>query len=175
LIFFLSSSIKIYNKATGFISSDNNESIIYQENSIERLQLVRNTLMNNKPVQIQLDKNLKIFQPTKQQSSIPPVQLLPQDPLFPSNDRLSYLFDFLRSKCLVHNFLLFTLTSNVDRRVYSSEDEQSMTFFQCDLVLTTLLSFQWNERALREIKEQTPDFPADIYIKFEILINANRL
>jgi len=33
--------------------------------------------MNNKPIQIQLDKNLKIFQ-----SSIPPVQLLPQDPFF---------------------------------------------------------------------------------------------
>ncbi len=95
--------------------------------------------------------------------------------IFPSNDRLSYLFDFLRSKCLVHNFLLFTLTSNVNRRVYSSEDEQSMTFFQCDIVPTILLSFQWNERALREVKEQTPDFPADIYIKSEILINANRL
>jgi UBX domain-containing protein 6 len=193
--------------------------------------------MNSEPIQVELDVNLKIFQPTKEKSSIPPVQLLPRDPLFyqlsvgevlrekqrqkdllekeqmlrtkamrerdeksngniqykytvlrirmpdeiilqviyRSNALLSSLFDFLRSYCLVHNCLSFTLTSNTDRRVYSSDDEQSMTFIQCDLVPTALLSFQWNDCALREVKEQKTNFPADVYIKPEVLINAQKL
>jgi UBX domain-containing protein 6 len=89
--------------------------------------------------------------------------------IFRSNDLFSSLFDFLRSTCLVHNSLPFTLTSNADRRVYSSEDKQSKTFIQCDLVPTALLSFQWNEQALREAKEHTPTFQADIYIKPELV------
>ena len=194
-------------------------------------------LMNSEPIQVQLDRNLKIFQPTKERSSIPPVQLLPKDPLFyqatvgdvlrekqrqkdliekeemlrtkamrerdekpelniqykytvirvrmpdgiilqvifQSNDFLSSLFDYLRSYCLVHNWLPFSLISNADRRVYSSQDEQSITFNQCGLVPTALLSFQWNEQALRDVQGQTPNFPADIFIKPEVLANANRL
>ena len=69
-------------QASGFIASDDRESIVYQERSIEPLQLAQDTLMNGQPIQVQLDRNLKIFQPTKERASIPPVQLLPQDPLF---------------------------------------------------------------------------------------------
>jgi UBX domain-containing protein 6 len=211
--------------------------VIYQERSVEPLQLARDTLLNGEPIQVQLDRNLKIFHPTKERSSIPPVQLLPQDPLFyrttvgdvlrekqrhkdllekeemlrtkamrerdekpeinvqykytvirirmpdgniiqaifQSNEPLSCLFDFLRSHCLVHNWLPFTLTSNIDRRVYKSQDEQPTTFNQCDLVPTALLAFQWNEQAIREVHGQTPNFPADVFIKPEILASANRL
>ncbi|CAF3419898.1 unnamed protein product [Rotaria sp. Silwood1] len=221
-------------QASGFITSDDNESIIYQEYSIERLQLARDTLMNSKPIKVQLDKNLKIFQPTTEQLCIPPVQLLPQDPLFyqitinellrekqrqkdllekeqmlrtkamrerdeksylnvqykytilrirmpdeiilqvifQSNDLLSSLFEYLRTHCLVYNTLPFILTSMADRRIYSSEDEQPITLSQCDLVPTAFLSFRWNDLALRELKEQTDHFSANIYIKPEILINA---
>jgi UBX domain-containing protein 6 len=193
--------------------------------------------MNAEPIQVQLDKNLKIFHPTKERSSIPPVELLPKDPLFyqptvgdvlrekqrqkglvekeemlrtkamrerdekpevntqykytvirirmpdgiiiqvifQSNDFLSSLFDYLNSHCLVHNWLPFSLVSNADRRAYSSQDEQSVTFNQCGLVPTALLSFQWNEEALRDVQRQTPNFPADLFIKPEVLANANRL
>ena len=193
--------------------------------------------MNSEPIQVELDVNLKIFQPTKEKSSIPPVQLLPRASLFyqlsvgevlhekqrqkdllekeqmlrtkamrerdeksngniqykytvlrirmpdeiilqvifRSNALLSSLFDFLRSYCLVHNCLSFTLTSNTDRRVYSSDDEQSMTFIQCDLIPTALLSFQWNDRTLREVKKQKTNIPADVYFKPEVLINAEKL
>jgi len=193
--------------------------------------------MNGEPIQVQLDRNLKIFHPTKERSSIPPVQLLPRDPLFyqttvgdvlrekqrqkdliekeemlrtkamrerdekpesniqykytvirirmpdgiilqaifQSNDYLSSLFDYLRSYCLVHNWLPFSLISNGDRRVYASQDEQSITFRQCDLVPAALLSFQWNEQALRDVQGQKPNFPANIFIKPEVLANANRL
>ncbi|CAF0920603.1 unnamed protein product [Rotaria sordida] len=224
-------------QATGFISSDDNESIIYQEHSFERLQLAHDTLMNSKPIKIQLDKNLKIFQPTREQLSIPRIQLLPQDPLFyqittdellrekqrqkdllekeqmlrtkamrqrdeksslniqykytilrirmpdeiilqvifPCNDLLSSLFEYLRSYCLVYNTLPFTLTSMTDRRIYSSQDEQSITFNQCNLVPTAFLSFRWNDQALREIKEQADYFLTNIYIKPEVLYNAARL
>jgi UBX domain-containing protein 6 len=193
--------------------------------------------MNGEPIQVELDRNLKIFHPTKERSSIPPVQLLPRDPLFyqntvgdvlrekqrqkeliekeemlrtkamrerddkpesniqykytvlrirmpdgiilqaifQSNDNLSSLFDYLRSYCLVHNWLPFTLVSNADRRVYTSQDEQSITFHQCNLVPAAVLSFQWNEQALRDVQRQTPNFPADLFIKPEILANASRL
>jgi UBX domain-containing protein 6 len=193
--------------------------------------------MNGEPIQVQLDRNLKIFQPTKERSAIPAVQLLPQDPLFyqttvgdvlrekrrqkefvekeemlrtkamrerdekselniqykytvirvrmpngiiiqaifQSNDVLSSLFDYLRSYILVHNWLAFALISNGDRRVYTSQDEQSITFNQCGLVPAALLSFQWDEQALREVQSQTSNFPADIFIKPELLANANRL
>jgi len=193
--------------------------------------------MNSEPIQVQLDRNLKIFHPTQQRSSIPPVQLLPRDPLFyqttvgdvlrekqrqkdliekeemlrtkamrerdekpesniqykytvirvrmpdgiilqaifQSNDYLSSLFDYLRSYCLEHNWLPFSLISNADRRVYASQDEQLVTFNQCGLVPTALLSFQWNEQALRDVQRQTPNFPADIFIKPEVLANATRL
>ncbi|CAM4775141.1 unnamed protein product [Rotaria magnacalcarata] len=69
-------------QASEFILSENEESIIYEENSIKQLQLAQRTLRNRKPIKIQLDRNLKIFQPTTEQSSIPTIQLLPQDPLF---------------------------------------------------------------------------------------------
>jgi UBX domain-containing protein 6 len=193
--------------------------------------------MNGEPIQVELDRNLKIFHPTKERSSIPPVQLLPRDPLFyqntvgdvlrekqrqkeliekeemlrtkamrerddkpesniqykytvlrirmpdgiilqaifQSNDNLSSLFDYLRSYCLVHNWLPFTLVSNADRRAYTSQDEQSITFHQCNLVPAAVLSFQWNEQALRDVQRQTPNFPADLFIKPEILANASRL
>jgi UBX domain-containing protein 6 len=193
--------------------------------------------MNGEPIQVQLDRNLKIFQPTQQRSSIPPVELLPRDPLFyqttvgdvlrekqrqkdliekeemlrtkamrerdekpesniqykytvirvrmpdgiilqaifQSNDYLSSLFDYLRSYCLEHNWLPFSLISNADRRVYASQDEQLVKFNQCGLVPTALLSFQWNEQALRDVQRQTPNFPADIFIKSEVLANATRL
>lgn len=193
--------------------------------------------MNGEPIQVQLDRNLKIFQPTKDRSSIPPVQLLPRDPLFyqvsvgevlrekqrqkdkiekeemlrtkamrerdekpesniqykytvirirmpdgiilqaifQSNDSLSILFDYLRSYCLVHNWLPFSLLSNADRKIYTSQDEQTITFHQSGLVPTALLSFQWNEQALRDVQAQTKDFPANIFIKPEILANADRL
>ncbi|CAF4597381.1 unnamed protein product, partial [Rotaria sp. Silwood1] len=224
-------------QSSGFILSDDKESIIYQERSIEPLQLARDTLMNGEPIQIQLDRNLKIFQPTKERSSVPPVEQLPQDSLlyqttvgdilrekqrqkdliekeemlrtkamrerdekpdpyvqykytvirirmpneiiiqviFQSNDKLSSLFDYLRSHILVHNWLPFTLILNVDRRVYSSQDEQSITFNQCGLVPAAVLSFQWNEQALREVQAQTPNFPANAFIKPDVLANANRL
>ncbi|CAF4197769.1 unnamed protein product, partial [Rotaria sp. Silwood2] len=64
-------------QTSGFRSLNDNDSIIYQECSIERLPLARDTLINSKPIKIQLDKNLKIFQPTTERSSIPPIQLLP--------------------------------------------------------------------------------------------------
>jgi UBX domain-containing protein 6 len=224
-------------QASGFITSDDGESIVYQEKSIEPLQVAYDTLTNGEPIQVQLDRNLKIFQPTKDRSSVPPVQALPKDPLFyratvgdvlrekqrqkdliereemlrtkamrerdekpesniqykytiirirmpdgiflqaifQSNDPLSVLFDYLRSHCLVHNWLPFSLISNADRRVYSSQDEQSIGFNQCNLVPAALLSFQWNEQALRDVQAQTPNFPADIFIKPELLANANRL
>ncbi|CAF0984355.1 unnamed protein product [Rotaria sordida] len=224
-------------QASGFILSDDQESIVYHERSIEPLQLARDTLMNGEPIQVQLDRNLKIFQPTKEHPSIPPVQQLPKDPLFyqptvgdvlrekqrqkdliekeemlrtkvmrerdekpdsyiqykytvirirmpneiiiqvifQSNDLLSSLFDYLRSHILVHNWLPFTLISNADRRVYTSQDEQSITFNQCGLVPAALLSFQWDEQALRDVQGQTPNFPADTFIKPEVLANANRL
>ncbi len=224
-------------QATGFLTSDDQESIVYQERSIEPLQLARDTLMNGEPIQVQLDRNLKIFQPTKERSSIPPIQSLPKDPLFyrttvgdvlrekqrqkdliekeemlrtkamrerdekpeinvqyrytiirvrmpdgiivqaifQSNEPLSALFDFLRSYCLVHNWLPFSLISNADRRTYTSQDEQSMSFNQCYLVPAALLSFQWNEQALRDVQTQTRNFPADIFIKPEVLANASRL
>ena len=210
---------------------------MYQEHSIEPLQLARDTLMNGEPIQVELDKNLKIFQPTKEHPSIPPVQLLPQDSLFyqttvgdvlrekqrqkdfiekeemlrtktmrerdeksesnvrykytvirvrmpdgmilqaifQSNEFLSSLFDYLRSYCLVHSWLPFSLISNGDRRVYTSQDEQSITFHQCGLVPAALLSFQWDEQALRDVQKQTPNFPANIFIKPEVLANADRL
>ncbi|CAF1578634.1 unnamed protein product [Rotaria magnacalcarata] len=69
-------------QASEFILSENEESIIYEENSIKQLQLSQRTLRNRKPIKIQLDRNLKIFLPTTKQSSIPTIQLLPQDPLF---------------------------------------------------------------------------------------------
>jgi len=193
--------------------------------------------MNSEPIQVQLDRNLKIFHPTKERSSIPAVQLLPRDPLFyqntvgdvlrekqrqkdlidkeemlrtkamrerdekpesniqykytvirvrmpdgiilqaifQSNDYLSSLFDYLSSYCLVHNWLPFSLISNADRRVYTSQDEQSVKFNQCGLVPAALLSFQWNEQALRDVQRQTKDFQADIFIKPEVLANASRL
>jgi UBX domain-containing protein 6 len=224
-------------QASGFITSDDKESIVYQEHSIEPLELARDTIMNGEPIQVQLDKNLKIFRPTKERPSIPPVELLPKDPLFyqqsvgdvlrekqrqkdviekeemlrtkamrerderpesniqykytvlrirmpdgiilqvifQSNDCLSSLFDYLQSYCLVHNWLPFSLISNGDRRVYSSQDEQSVTFNQCALVPAALLSFQWNEQALRDVQAQTPNFPADIFIKPEVLANAHQL
>ena len=201
------------------------------------MELARDTLMNGEPIQVQLDRNLKIFQPTKDRSTIPPVQLLPKDPLFyqttvgdvlrekqrqkdliekeemlrtkamrerdekgesntqykytvirvrmpdgmilqaifQSNDNLSSLFDYLRSYCLVHNWLPFTLISNADRRSYTSQDDYSITFNQCGLVPAALLSFQWDEQALRDVQRQTPNFPADIFIKPEVLATANRL
>lgn len=210
---------------------------MYQERSIEPLQLAQDTFMTAEPIQVQLDRNLKIFQPTKERSSVPPMQQLPQDPLFynttvgdilrekkrqkdivekeemlrtkamrerdekpepmiqykytvirvrmpdgiiiqtifQSHDFLSILFDYLRSHCLVHNWLPFTLTSNADRRVYTSQDEQSITFNQCGLVPAAILSFQWNEQALRDIVAQTPNFPANIFIKPEVLANATPL
>jgi UBX domain-containing protein 6 len=193
--------------------------------------------MNGEPIQVQLDRNLKIFQPTNERSSIPPVQLLPRDPLFyqttvgevlrekqrqkdiiekeemlrtkamrerdekpesniqykytvirvrmpdgnilqaifRSNDYLSSLFDYLRSYCLVHDWLPFSLISNADRRVYASQDEHSITFHQCGLVPAALLSFQWNEQALRDVQSQTKNFPANTFIKPEVLANASRL
>ncbi|CAF3111462.1 unnamed protein product [Rotaria socialis] len=224
-------------QAGGFITSDDKESIVYQERSIEPLTLARDTLMNGEPIQVQLDRNLKIFLPTKERSSVPPVQQLPKDPLFyqttvgdvlrekqrqkdiiekeemlrtkamrerdekpepsvqyrytiirirmpdgiilqvifQSNDRLSCLFDYLRSYCLIYDWLPFTLISNGDRRVYTSQDEQSMTFNQCGLVPTALLSFQWNEQALREVLGQTPNFSPNTFIKPDVLANATRL
>jgi len=224
-------------QASGFITSNDQESIVYQEQSIEPLQLARDTLMNGEPIQVQLDRNLKIFHPTKERSSIPPVQLLPQDPLFynitagdvlrekqrrkdivekeemlrtkamrerdekpelniqykytvirvrmpdgiilqaifQSHDHVSSLFDYLRSYCLVHNWLPFSLISNADRRVYTSQDEQSITFNQCGLVPAALLSFKWDEQALRDVQAQTQNFPANVFIKPEILANASRL
>ncbi|CAF2516526.1 unnamed protein product [Rotaria sp. Silwood2] len=224
-------------QASGFILSDDKESIVYQERSIEPLQIARDTLMNGQPIQVQLDRNLKIFQPTKERSLVPPLQQLPQDPIFyqttvgdvlrekqrqkdiiekeemlrtkamrgrdeksdsyvqykytvirirmpneiiiqvifQSNDSLSSLFDYLRSHILVHNWLPFTLISSGDRRVYSSQDEQLITFNQCGLVPAALLAFQWHEQALREVQGQTPNFPANIFIKPEVLANANQL
>ena len=224
-------------QASGFVTSDDQESLVYQERSVEPLQLASDSLINGQAIQVQLDRNLKIFQPTKSRSSVPPVKLLPQDPLFyqptvgdvlrekqrhkdivekeemlrtkamrerderpestvqykytiirirmpdevilqaifQSNDSLSSLFDFLRSHCLVHDTIPFTLTSNVDRRVYSSQDEQSMTFHQCSLVPAALLSFQWNEQTMRDIRRESPNFPLNAYIKPELLANANSL
>ncbi|CAF1252176.1 unnamed protein product [Adineta steineri] len=223
-------------QASGFLPSDDNESIIYQERSIEPLQLARDTLLNGEPIQVQLDRNLKIFRPTKERPAIPPVQLLPQDPLFyqttvgdvlrekqrqkdildkeqmlrtkamrerdekaesnvqykytvirirmpneiilqvifQSHDPLSLLFDYLRSYCLVHDWLPFSLISNVGRQAYTSQEEHSSTFNQCGLVPAALLSFRWDEEALRDVQKQTPNFPADIYIKPEVLANANQ-
>ena len=193
--------------------------------------------MNGVPIQVQLDRNLKIFQPTKERSSIPPVQQLPNDPLFyhitandglrirqqrkdiiekeemlrtqamrkrdekpessiqykytvirvrmpnetiiqvifQSNEYLSLLFDYLRLNCLVHDWLPFTLLSNVDRKIYSSQNEQKLTFNQCDLVPAALLSFQWDEKALRDVQRQMPNFPANSFIKSDVLEHANRL
>lgn len=224
-------------QASGFILSDDKESIFYQEKSIEPLQVARDTLVNGEPIQVQLDRNLKIFQPTKERSSVPPLQKLPQDPLFYqstvgeilrekqrqrdliekeemlrtkamrerdekpdpmvlykytvlrirmpdeiilqaiflSNDLLSTIFDYIRSYCLVHNWLPFTLTSNADRRIYSSQDENSITLSQCGLVPAAVLSFQWNDQALFDVQRQTPNFPAHIYIKPEVLTTATRL
>ncbi|CAF5080084.1 unnamed protein product, partial [Rotaria socialis] len=42
-------------QAGGFITSDDKESIVYQERSIEPLTLARDTLMNGEPIQVQLD------------------------------------------------------------------------------------------------------------------------
>ena len=224
-------------QASGFLPSDDNESIVYQEQSIEPLQIARDTLANGEPIQVELDRNLKIFQPTKERPSIPPMQPLPKDPLFyrttvgevlrekqrqkdllekeemlrtkamrerdekaegniqykytvirirmpdgliiqvifQSNDQLSSLFDYLRSVCLVHNWLPFSLISNADRRAYTSQEELSTSFNQCGLVPAALLSFQWNEQALRDVQRQTPDFPANIFIKPEVLATAARL
>ncbi|UJR28516.1 hypothetical protein I4U23_009754 [Adineta vaga] len=224
-------------QASGFFISDDQESIVYQDGSIEPLQLAQDTLMNGEPIQVQLDRNLKLFQPTKDRPSIPPVQLFPQDPLFyqstvgdvlrekqrqkdlvekeemlrtkamrerdqksesnaqykytvlrirmpnemimqmifQANDSLSSLFDYLRSYCLVHDWLPFSLLSNADRRIYTSQDENAFTFNQCGLVPAAVLSFRWDEQALRDVQKQTPNFPADNFIKPEILANANRL
>lgn len=224
-------------KASGFLTSDDNESIVYQERSTEPLQLARDVLMSGEPVQVQLDRNLKIFIPTKERPSIPPMQPLPKDPLFyrttvgdvlrekqrqkdaaekeemlrtkamrerdekpdaniqykytvirirmpdglflqvifHSNDSLSSLFDYLRSSCLEHAWLPFSLVSNADRRTYASQDELTMTFNQYGLVPTALLSFQWNEPALQDVQRQTPNFPANIFIKPELLATAARL
>ena len=224
-------------QASGFLPLDDQESIVYQERSIEPLQLARDTLLNGQPIQVVLDRNLKIFQPTKERSSIPAVELLPKDPLFyqmtvgdvlrekqrqkdllekedmlrtkamrerdekgesniqyrytvirirlpnsiilqaifQSNEPVSALFDFLRAECLVHNWLPFTLISSGDRRVYSSQEEHSVTFNQSGLVPAALLSFQWNEQALRDVQGQTPDFPVDIFIRPEVLAHATRL
>lgn len=224
-------------QASGFILSDDNESIIYQENSIERLQLARDTLINSKRIQIQLGRNLKLFYPTTEQCMAPPVQLLPQDPLFyqvttseilrekqrqkeliekeqmlrtkamrerdeksnlkvhyrytilrirmpedivlqvifQTNESLLSLFAFLRSHCLIHNTLSFILTSIADRRVYSSEDELSMTFSQCRLVPTAWLSFRWSDTALLHLKEQMDNVSLNVYIKPEVLANTVRL
>jgi len=224
-------------QATGFILSDDGESIVYQGDSIESLELARDTLLNSEPIQVQLDRNLKVFQPTKDRSSAPSVQLLPRDPLFyqitvgdvlrekqrqketiekeemlrtkamrerdekpdsniqykytiirirmpdefilqvifQSNANLSSLFEYLRSHILVHNWLPFVLVSNVDRRAYSSQDDHPIQFNQCGLVPTALLSFQWNEEALRDVQRQTPNFPAGVYVKPEVLANAGRL
>ena len=85
--------------------------------------------------------------------------------IFQSNDALSLLFDYLRSYCLVHDWLPFSLISNVGRRAYTSQDEQSLTFNQCGFVPAALLSFQWDDEALRDVQKQTPNFSADIYIK----------
>ena len=54
-----------YFKLVGFLPSDDNESIIYQERSIEPLQLAQDTLLNGEPIQVQLDRNLKIFSTNK--------------------------------------------------------------------------------------------------------------
>jgi UBX domain-containing protein 6 len=224
-------------EASGFILSDDQESIVYQEHSIEQLELARDTLVNGQAVQVQLDRNLKIFQPTKDRSAIPPVELLPNDPLFyqnsvgdvlrekqrqkdrvdkeemlrtkamrerdekpesnkyykytvirvrmpneiiiqgifQSNESISSLFDFLRSHCLIHNWLPYTLTFNADRRVYTSQEEYSQTFYQCGLVPAALLSFKWHEDALRDVQQQSPGFLVDTYIKPELLQQANRL
>lgn len=224
-------------QATGFITSDDKESIVYQEKSIEPLELALDTLVSGEPIQVQLDRNLKIFHPSKERSSIPPVQLLPRDPLFyqatvgdvlrekqrqkdivekeemlrtkamrerdekresniqykytvirirmpdgiilqaifQSNDNLSSLFNYLRSHCLVHDWLPFSLLSNADRKVYTSQDELSLTFNQCGLVPAAILSFQWNEQALRDVQAQTKDFPVNSFIKPEVLANAERL
>lgn len=224
-------------QASGFLPSEDQESMMYQERSIEPLQLARDTLLNGQPISVQLDRNLKIFQPTKERSSIPPVELLPKDPLFyqmtvgdvlrekqrhkdllekeemlrtkamrerdekgesniqykytvirirlpngmilqaifQAHDSISSLFDFLRSDCLVHSWLPFNLISNGDRRVYSSQDEHSVTFNQSGLVPAALLSFQWNEQALRDVQGQTPDFPVDTFIRPEVLAHATRL
>lgn len=223
-------------EASGFVSSHDNELLVYQEHSIEQLKLAHDALMNSKAIQIQLDTNLRIFQSIPGKSSVPPVQLLPQDPLFyqvtmnelllekqrqkellekeemlrtkamrerdeksclnvqykytillirmpdeiilqvifPSNNCISSLFDYLRSYCLVHNSLPFILTSNADRRRYLSQDEHSMIFSQCNLVPTALFSFRWNDQALHEAKEQTSDFITNIYIKPELLASASR-
>lgn len=224
-------------QATGFITSDDKESIVYQERSIEPLELARDTLMSSEPIQVQLDRNLKVFQPTKDRSSAPPVQPLPKDPIFyqttvgdvlrekqrqkdliekeemlrtkamrerdekpetniqykytiirirmpdgiilqvifQSNDNLSSLFDYLRSYILVHNWLPFVLVSNADRRTYSSQDEHQIQFNQCGLVPAALLSFQWNDEDLRDVQRQTPNFPANVYVKPEVLANASQL
>ena len=194
-------------------------------------------MLSSAPIQVQLDQNLKIFQPTKEHPSIPPMQPLPKDPLFyqatvgdilrekqrqkemvereemlrtkamrerdekpetnvqykytvirirmpdgmilqvlfPSNDPVSFLFDYLRSNCLAHDWLLFSLVSIADRRAYESQEELTKTFNQCDLVPTALLSFQWNEKALRDVQAQTPDFPVNSFIKPEVLATAGRL
>lgn len=92
--------------------------------------------------------------------------------IFQSNDRLSTLFDFLRSHCLLHNWLPFTLTSNADRRTYSSQDELSITYAQCGFVPAAL---QWNDQTLREAKAQISNCRADIFIKPEVLVNEARL
>lgn len=95
--------------------------------------------------------------------------------IFQSNDQLSCLFDYLRSHCLVYDWLPFSLISSADRRVYTSQEELSMTFNQCNLVPTALLSFQWNEQALREVQTQTPNFRSDVFIKPDVLANATPL
>lgn len=224
-------------EASGFCQSEDKESIVYQEHSIEPLELSRDTLLNGQAIQVQLDRNLKVFQPTKDRPAIPPVKLLPQDPLFyqqtvgdvlrekqrqkeviereemlrtkamrerderpdsdtqykytvirvrmpnevvlqvifQSSDSLSSLFQFLSFECLVHNWLPFTLTSNADRRIYSSQDENLLSFHQAGLIPAAKLSFQWNDQALRDVLQQTPQFPANIFIKPEVLANAEPL
>lgn len=217
--------------------SEDRESIVYQENSVEALTLARDTLEGSQPIQVELDRNVNIFQAGSGRNSVPAVQLLPQDPrfyqmtgnevlrqkqrqkeivekeemlrtkamrerdeksdlniqykytvirvrfpngtiiqaIFPARDCLSSLFEFLRTKCLSYDWLPFILTSTADRRIYSSQDENGLTFLQADLVPAAIVSFQWNERAVREVQGQKPDFSVENFIKNELYEEANRL
>lgn len=204
---------------------------------MEPAELAQDMLLTTSPIQVQLDRNLKIFRPTRERPSIPPMQPLPKDPrfyqatvgdilrekqrqkemvdreemlrtkamrerdekpetniqykytvirirmpdglilqvLFQSNDPVSTLFDYLRIHCLVHDWLPFSLVSSANRRTYESQEELTQTFNQCDLVPTALLSFQWNENALRDAQAQASNFPADTFIKPEVIAKAGQL
>ncbi|CAF0856830.1 unnamed protein product [Didymodactylos carnosus] len=59
--------------------SDEDDYLYYKEKSTEPLALAKDTLINAEPIKTKIDTNLRIFRPTKERSTIPTLQLLPND------------------------------------------------------------------------------------------------